>query len=65
MYDLKQQSFQDGKIYPISFGYIDVSDSNDGDNGVGDIEDSIKLWTQLCSYQSLTHAACDNSVTIA
>ena len=65
MFDLKQQSFQGDMFYPISVGYIDVSDSNDGDNSVGDIEDSIKLWTQLCSYQSLTHAACDNSVTIA
>ena len=56
MFDLKQQSFQDGKIYPISFGYIDVSDSNDGDNGVGDIEVSNKLSSQLFSYQSLSQS---------
>ena len=65
MFDLKQQSFQDDKIYPISAGYIDASDGNDGDNGVGDIDVSNKLPTQLFSNQSRSYAACDNSVTIA
>ena len=56
MFDLKQQSFQDDKIYPISVGYIDVSDCNDDDNSVGDIEVINKLSTQLFSYQCLSHA---------